>query len=324
MAWRLHPTVGVARATCRLALVALALLPAAAPARPQPAAAVPLFELEQGKASLEWKMGDGGQLEATATLQGPILRVVREAGGAKPRTAENTPEKEPRSEQQSALATTLERVAIHDGAVLYVQGALSGRELLSVRDLEMTLENFATERESSGGQPALARGRGRIGREGRIDFSIRALSWSEQLDFSGRAEITGLHLEELAGLVAEQAKLLPSAGTLSAVAKFEVDGGRISGTVEPKLSGVAADWLGSAENWLERRGIDLFGDDEGEGGRKTERRFVLQLHGTVDDPRAGVAAAALAVLEQALVRSIGAALPKLPSGSGIIPGMERR
>jgi hypothetical protein len=198
----------------------------------------PLVELDRGRLELSWITRDDGKLSATATLRGPTLWLVRRPDPA-PEAAppEPPPDVDVVVRETVPWPTEVDRIEIHDAEIVFVDRTVPRGELLRLHGVDVSIENFSTRREASGGFPMLITARGQIGRAGRILLFATINPWSRGLDFVGRAQITGLHLDELRGFVEEQVGV-PTAGTLTSFVEFSVRGSEISSTVRPFLVGV--------------------------------------------------------------------------------------
>jgi hypothetical protein len=275
---------------------------------------LPLIELERGRAELTWERRARGRLTATVTLVGPTLRAVRHpdpTAGPPPR---RPPDIDVVVRRAVPWPTEVDRLAIRDASIVFVDRTVPGGEVLRIHDLDVLVENFSTNRAASDGLPMLVTARGRIGRAGRIVLYATVNPWTPRLDFAGRAQITGLELADLRGFVEEQAGVA-AAGTFTAFVELSVQEGRISGTVRPFLIGVEiapGTDPGLADRvraWFAQLAVDVLTDDA--AGREAVATDV-EIRGELTDPDVGLWSAFVGVLTNAFVEALSAGFADLP------------
>jgi hypothetical protein len=314
------------RRGARVTPTAVCLLVLLAPDRPvsaeqaQAAAEIPFFSLDQGHVDIRWDRGASPGVDATVVLEGPSVKLVW-TGAQKPSgPSSKGPPPGPAQavRQASPFPVTVGRIFVERGTLLFVDRATPDQVLLRVHDFEMTVENFSTRRERSKGLPTLVTARGRIGRNGSLALFVTLDSWTSRLNFSGRAQILGLQLDEVAGLVEQRVGVVPTKGTFSVFMQFSVQDDRLTGGVRPILSNakVSPEEQGALDHlkaWFVQGALDLLSRDVGGEQRLAT---VVPLKGSIAQPKAGVWSAVVGVIERAFFQAIDVGYRKLPPEKG--------
>src|SRR5690606_34636882 len=184
-----------------------------------------------------WNRDDSGIEAGTLRLYGPKVRIVRESGLAA-REREPPPRTGEIERKNLPISLTLHQIEIHDGTVVIVDETVPGKEILVVRELEISIENFSTQRRGSGGLPVLVTARGRVGKSGWIAAFATVNPWTGTLDFAGRAQLVGLSLTEVNPLLEQRVDLRVEQGQVAVFVEFSVENGRITGGAKPMLTNV--------------------------------------------------------------------------------------
>lgn len=283
----------------------------------------PLIELRHGQIDVMWqRTGANQRLEAALILREPVLRVLRQREQTQQEQSKPPAKPPPGTgevvREEMPLPFEANRIAIHDMRIVFVDETVPGTEVLAIYELDLMVENFSTRRGASQGLPTLVTGRGRIGNEGRVALFVTLNPWTRKPDFAGRAQVTGLALEDLAGFVEDTIDLVPVGGSLAAFAEFSINEGRIRGGVKPILSNAEvapADpgVVDQVKNWLVQTAIDLFSDDV---PQRQAVVAVVPLSGRIDDPNAQIWDTLVSVLENAFVEAIAAGFKSVPPSPG--------
>ncbi len=294
----------------------------------EPPVVAPLLELRHGELDVHWQRTGDQRLTATAVLREPVLRVLRQrkTGGRENASQEEASEQSGKpppgpgevARDELALPVEVDRIEIHDMRVVFEDETVPGSELLAISALDLVIENFSTQRRASQGLPTLVSGRGRIGHEGRFALFVTLNPWTEKPDFAGRAQLTGLELEDLAGFVEDTIDLVPVQGTLAAFAEFSVRQGYIQGGVKPILANAEvapADpgVVDRLKNWLVQTAIDVFSDDV---PQRQAVVAVVPLTGRLENPNAQIWEIVVSLLENAFVEAISAGFKSVPPSPG--------
>lgn len=284
------------------------LLSAAAWAPPAAAQnSLPRFTAERGKLDLMWREGDPALLRSSLVLRQPRLEIVRGAAPEAPEEDAELPVPGEVARAASPVPVDLESLAIHDATVVFLDPRRPHKPALQIHDVQVLVENFTTDRRLSDGLPTMISARGRIGAEGDVSLFATVNPWSDALDFAGRAQITGLHLEQIAGLVEERADIRPTEGTISVFIEFSVREGQITGTAKLYLSNVElkpsdpgfADQL---KTWFASGAIQILSSDVGDDERMATE---IPLTGRLIDPNTSLTDALIGVVVNAFIEAIG-------------------
>lgn len=304
---------------CHGLAAALLLLPSAAAAAPPRGDESLVFGLAEGHAAVRWELGEHGRLTASTTLHHPVLRLERSE--AAPDDAKPSPEPPPgvgeAVREAAPLPVAFGPLNVIDGELRWIDGD-GAQPSLRVHDMAMSIENFSTDRARSGGLPMLITGRGRIGREGRCALFVTVNPWTDDLDFSGRVQIIGLQLEELAGFVQQRTEVRPTSGSLAVFVQFSVHDGRIEGGIRPILTNAEvtaedSSWLSELEDWVVSAAVELFSRDVGSRERLAA---TIPLEGPLQDPRAPLWTALWTVIENAFFDAVNAGFGDLRPEAG--------
>ena len=269
-----------------------------------------VFALDRGQAEVRWELGEDGALAAWMTLEHPVLQIGR-LQTATPAPAEPPPPLGEAARDIAPLPVAIDHLNIVDGELRW---SSDEGPALRVHGLAMTIENFSTDRARSQGLPMLITGRGRIGRDGRCALFAAVNLWTGRLDFAGRAQITGLRLEELSGVVERRTHLRLTSGTLAVFVEFSVHDGQLTGGVRPLLTDADVDaqsseWLGELEDWVASAAIEVFSRDV---GRRERLAATIPLEGPLQAPQAPLWTALWTVVENAFFDAISAGYGALP------------
>jgi len=291
-------------------MLACLLAGARADAAPPAETQVPWFEAQGGRIELTWVRGARPKLEATATLEKPVFRLVRQQ--------DVTPEpKQPKRPPPGAgeavravspLPLEVDRLAIHGGTIWFVDVAEPEHVRLRIDELEVTIENFSTSRSGSAGLPTLIAMRGRVGSTGEMSAFVTLDPWTGQLDLAGRAQVVGLQLADIAGLVERPTDLRLVEGTATVFMEFSIHENQITGEVKPFITGAELTVPGGApideiKGWVARGAIELLGRDvRGEERVATE----VPIEGKLIQPDVGVVDAILELIGNAFLAGLQA------------------
>lgn len=295
-------------------ILSIVCLLSAAAAWTSPAAAqdaLPQFTAKGGTLDLTWRERDSALLRSSLVLRQPRLKVVR---GAQPEAVEAL-EEDTRLpvpgevvREASPVPVDLESLAIHDATVVFIDPTRSHPQepALQIYDLQVLVENFTTDRRLSGGLPTMISVRGRIGTEADISLFATVNPWSDTLDFAGRAQITGLRLEQLAGLVEERADIRLTDGTISVFIEFSVREGQITGTIKAFLTGVELEPAGPGladqlKSWFASSVVQILSRDVGDVERMATE---IPLSGRLLDPNVNLKDALIGVVVNAFIEAI--------------------
>lgn len=264
------------------------------------------FAADGGTVEVVWQRGEDALVRASATVRQPKMTVIGGQGGKDPQQ-EPLPGSGQAVRKAAPLPVEVDRLSIHDARVAFVDAAAPTRELLSLYELQIEVENFSTRRIASGGLPTMITARGRIGRDGQVALFATINPWSGELDFAGRAQVTNLRVEELATLIEQSADVRPTGGKLSIFIEFSVHDGVITGQVKPFISSLSiapsdSTFTDHLKTWFARGAYEVL-SVEVDGRERAATSFPLR--GTIRQPEPAVWDALVGVLENAFIEAVG-------------------
>ncbi len=283
----------------------------------------PFVFVRRLEAGLYWTELLRGHVVGALSLEQAKLDILATAG---PSTAEEQHGQKAPSEApadvgkvlQRFLPFRLDRAEVRDGEIVWVNARVPEKPRIRLQGIEATLENFATRAALARGEPSILAASATLQRTGKVSVFVSADTLAKGLTFAGQARVEGLHLVELAELLAATTGVAPRKGTLDMSARFRAVNGHLTGGVRPILRepGVeqARPGLGDKiKAALADLTLDLLSD------RVPGRNAVattIPLHGDVTDPNAQLWPTVFGVIRNAFVTGLADSLVGLPPGSG--------
>jgi hypothetical protein len=271
----------------------------------------PLFYAERVKASLDLRSLLHGRLAAHARIDEPKI-VYTERAKTEQKTTTAPPDLAPML--RKVLPARVDRIEIRDGEVLFRDLVDKGQPELWVHKIEVAVEDLATRRKLSGGEPATVNASAELGRSGQVSMFVSANPFARPLAFAGRVEMRGWRLAEMYDLVEPQTKLQPTEGTLDVFIEFKSRDGRITGGVKPVLKNAQ---VKATENgignrlkaWLADEGLHIFSDRV--PGRNAVAT-VVPIEGRLDKPDIQLWPTVMGVVRNAFVEGVSAGFLNVP------------
>ena len=273
----------------------------------------PLFYAERVRASVDLRGLLHGRLAAHARIDEPKVIYTERANAEK---TENKPSAPPDLEPmlREVLPARVDRIEIRDGEVQFRDLVDQGQPELWVHKIEVAVENLATRRKLSGGEPATVSASGELGRSGQLTLFVSANPFARPLAFAGRAELRGWRIAEMYDLIEPQTKLQPTEGTLDVFIEFKSRDGRITGGVKPVLKnaelkageGGIGDRL---KAWVADEGLHIFSDRV--PGRNAVAT-VVPIEGRLDKPDIQLWPTVMGVIRNAFVEGVSAGFRNVP------------
>ncbi|HXJ20907.1 MAG TPA: DUF748 domain-containing protein [Polyangia bacterium] len=273
----------------------------------------PLFYAERVKASADLRSLLHGHLAAHARIDEPkFIYTERAKAEETEKKTSGPPDLEPILRQ--ILPARVDRIEVRDGEVEFRDLVDKGQPKLWVHDIELAVENLATRRQLSGGEPATVSGSAKLGRSGQLSLFVSANPFARPLVFAGRAELRGWRIAEMYDLVEPQTKLQPTQGTLDVFVEFKSRDGRITGGVKPVLKNAevkaAAGGIGTRlKAWVADEGLHIFSDRV--PGRNAVAT-VVPIEGRLDKPDVQLWPTVMGVIRNAFVEGVSAGFRNVP------------
>ncbi len=271
----------------------------------------PLFYAERVKAGLDMSRLLRGRIVASARIDEPkVIYTVRQSAAKK--EAAQPPDLAPLLHE--VLPARVNRIEIRDGEFLFRDLVMKGQPQIWVHDIEVAVENLATRRKLSGGEPATLSASAVLGRSGDAKMFVSANPFARPLAFAGQVEVRGWRVAELYDLIEPQTKLQTSKGTLDLFVEFKSRDGRITGGVKPVLKNVEVKptegGIGNRlKAWLADKTLNLFSDRV--PGRNAVAT-VIPIEGRLDNPDVQLWPTIFGVIRNAFVEGMSASFRDVP------------
>jgi hypothetical protein len=273
----------------------------------------PLFYAERVKASVDLRSLLHGRLAAHARIDEPKLIYTERAKAEK---TEKKPSGPPDLEPllRKVLPARVDRIEVRAGEVQFRDLVDQGQPELWVHKIEVAVENLATRRKLSEGEPATVSASAELGRSGQLSMFVSANPFARPLAFAGRAELRGWRIAEMYDLVEPQTKLQPTQGTLDVFVEFKSRDGRITGGVKPVLKNAqvkaAEGGIGNRlKAWVADEGLHIFSDRV--PGRNAVAT-VIPIEGRLDQPDIQLWPTVMGVIRNAFVEGVSAGFQNVP------------
>lgn len=271
----------------------------------------PLFYAERVKAGVDMRNLLHARLAAHARIDEPKIIYTQRAKTEK-KTTTAPPDLVPML--RKVLPARVDRIEIRDGEILFRDLVDKGQPELWVHKIEVAVEDLATRRKLSGGEPATVSASAELGRSGQATMFVSANPFARPLAFAGKVEVRGWRIAELYDLVEPQTKLQPTKGTLDVFIEFKSRDGRISGGVKPVLKNAevkaAEEGIGTRlKAWVADEALHIFSDRV--PGRNAVAT-VIPIEGRLDQPDIQLWPTVLGVVRNAFVEGVSASFRNVP------------
>ena len=189
---------------------------------------LPAFYAERLTATLRW----GPLLHGVfaGNVDGEHVKVVLE----EPEPGPDTPL--PTLEELIPVRAVVERLQLRDSEVLYAWVHKEGWPMVWAHRIEATLENLGSRPGLVDG-PMILAARGLVGGKGTVWFTVTADPWAERLTFAGSAGAEGFDPSQLNAYMAKKQNIALTPGSYSMRMSFLAVDGKLTGTIDPKLTG---------------------------------------------------------------------------------------
>lgn len=279
----------------------------------------PLFDVERAAVSVYWRRLVRGQIASELRLDEPKIKITQHSE-APDELKEQVEKRKPRNANDVAtklnalLPARVERVEVKRGSFSFRDANSPGQPELSLRRIELAVENIATRAELTQGRPATVSLSALLGKSGDLSGFVSADLFAKSMNIAGNIALRGWQLAELYELEKANAKIHTPKGTLDMFAEFKVKNGKISGGVKPVLKNVEVrpteDSIGNKlKAWAADTALDLFSDRV--PGRDAVAT-VVPIQGHLDDPKAQVVPTVLSIVRNAFVEGIASGFAHLP------------
>ena len=272
----------------------------------------PLFYAERVQTGLDMSRLLHGRIAAHARIDEPkIIFTVREKAEKK-QAAAGAPDLAPML--RKVLPARVDRIDIHDGEFLFRDLVMDNQPEIWVHKIEVAVENLATRRKLSGGEPITISASAKLGRSGDVSMFVSANPFARPLAFAGQVEERGWRVAELYDLVQPATKLQTPKGTFDVFVEFKSRDGRISGGVKPVLKNVEVkpteDGIGNRlKAWLADKTLNLFSDRV--PGRNAVAT-VIPIEGDLNSPDVQLWPTILGVIRNSFVEGMSASFRNVP------------
>jgi hypothetical protein len=270
----------------------------------------PLFYAERVKAGLDLRSLVHGRLVAHARLDDPKIIFTERAKTAKKPVG--PPDLAPTLRR--ILPARVDRIAVRNGELVFRDLVDKGQPELWVHKVEAAVENLATRRKLSNGEPVTLSASALLGRSGEVTLFASADPFARPLEFAGRVEERGWRVAELYDLIEPKTKLQTTKGTLDLFAEFKSAKGRITGGVKPVLKNVEVKpteaGIGNRlKAWLADETMHLFSDRV--PGRNAVAT-VIPIEGRLASPDVQLWPTIFGVVRNAFVEGMSASFQNVP------------
>jgi len=271
----------------------------------------PLFYAERVKAGVDLGMLFHAQLLARARIDDPKI-IYTERAKTEKKTTTGAPDLVPTL--RKVLPARVDRIEVRNGEILFRDLVDKGQPELWVHKIEVAVEDLATRRKLTGGEPATVSASAELGRSGQATMFVSANPFARPLAFAGRAEVRGWRIAELYDLVEPQTKLQPTKGTLDVFVEFKSRDGRITGGVKPMLKNAevkaAEPGIGTRlKAWLADEALHIFSDRV--PGRNAVAT-VIPIEGRLDQPDIQLWPTIMGVVRNAFVEGVSSSFENVP------------
>jgi hypothetical protein len=280
----------------------------------------PLFAVERAAVSVYWRRLLRGQIASQLRLDEPKIKITQHSE-APAEVKEQVEKRKPKSANDVAtklnalMPARVERIEVRRGAFSFRDANSPNQPELSLRRIELAVENIATRAELTRGRPATASLSAVLGKSGDLTGFVSADLFAKSLNVAGNVALRGWQVSELYELEKANAELQTPTGTLDMFAEFKVDKGKISGGVKPVLKNVEVrptedtSIASEIKAWVADAALDLFSDRV--PGRDAVAT-VVPIQGHIDDPKAQVVPTVLSIVRNAFVEGISSGFAHLP------------
>ncbi len=272
----------------------------------------PLFYAERVKAAVDLSQLLHARLVARARIDAPKIIYTERAKTEKKKTTTGPPDLVPML--RKVLPARVDRIEVRDGEIEFRDLVDKGQPDLWVHKIEIAVEDLATRRKLSGGEPATVNASAELGRSGQVTMFASANPFARPLAFAGRVEVRGWRIAELYDLVEPQTKMQPTKGTLDVFVEFKSHDGRITGGVKPVLKNAeikaAEPGIGTRlKAWLADEALHIFSDRV--PGRNAVAT-VIPIEGRLDQPDIQLWPTIIGVVRNAFVEGVSSSFENVP------------
>ncbi len=264
---------------------------------------------------LRWRELLRGRLLGALRVDHP--RVVIHSGGDSSERGERTPSNAPDEVARTLrqlVRFRVDRAEVRAAEIVWVFDEGPHPPELTLRQLDGTLENFATDAGPAQAGPSVLAASGTLQRTGEVSVFASADPRSRRLTFAGSARLRRLALADLAPLLAAKTGLEPTRGVLDMDAVFKCLDGHLTGSVRPRLRDAdVRQGQPGIDNAIKTALADLSIRilSERAGGRNTVTTTV-PLEGDITRPDAELWPSIFGVVRNAFVGGLGESLTRHP------------
>jgi hypothetical protein len=277
--------------------------------------AVPYFEARRIRLGLLGREILRGHLVGRLDLDRPRMHLVQTTPSAPEETTSQVKQSpEVAKKLEDLTPFLLDRVQVRGGEVVWVDARDPGHPELRLKDIEATLENFASRPALSRGEPTVLALRGVVQRSGKASLFATGDPLAKSLTFAGQGRIDGLALAELGPVIGAKSDVAPDKGTLDMSIRFQAENGKLTGGIRPILrnAGTRASKPGlgaKLKSFLADATLNIFKDDV---PNRHAVATTIPIEGRVDDPNLQLVPTILGVVRNAFVRGLSDSLRGLP------------
>jgi len=188
----------------------------------------PFFYAESVTVDLRWASLFRGRLVGSIDAHGVKMVLEQPKPGGKLRL--------PSLSDLVPVAAVLERLQLTKGEALYAWVREQNQPILWFHDIEATLENLGSRPGLTEG-PLVLNARGQFVRQGTMRVSVTAEPFATPLVFAGEAVAEDVDLSQMNPYIAATKGVKLTPGAFSMKMSFASKNGRLTGTVDPHLTG---------------------------------------------------------------------------------------
>lgn len=208
----------------------------------------------------------------------------------------------------------LDRLEVLNGELVIKDERERNAPEIWVHDVDLTMENFASNRELSDGEPTILAMSATLQNTGALSLFVSSDPLALPPHFAGTMAVERLQLQDFHELIVAKAGVQIPRGELEVAATFTSREGRVRGGIKPELRGVevkaAEKGLGNKlKAGLADAAISLAESDKEEGEKVAT---IIPIRGKLESPDVQFWPALLGVVRNAFVEGLAGGFAHLP------------
>jgi uncharacterized protein involved in outer membrane biogenesis len=262
---------------------------------------VPFFSAETIDFSLEWAALLHGRIVTDIEMQSPKINIVN---GPTAESSATQPNESFAQTLKGLAPFDIDRLRVKNGEIHYQDFSSEPKVDIALTELQATARNLRNTEEAGVELPADIQVKGKAFETGVLTIGVKADPLKDQPTFELKQTLDGVALTKLNDLFEAYAKVRVKKGEFGLYAEASAKDGNFKGYAKPILRDVEIDtgrksvgkkiWaaVASAVKWLI--------------SNKSKKQLAtkIPLEGRIDDPKAGIWAAAIGILKNAYIKAL--------------------